>query len=436
MNPIRTICLSCIGDDFLRGIAKAFVEPKKCGYCQTGLHGIPLGKLAEIVSEPLSTYCCPGDDYPEFLEDSDKTEYEQEGDSLNFILQEELGIDYEPANDLIPILETNDPLCFFDSSQNYHRRDFYPVELKYAWSEFRYRVCHERRFFDDKAGTRLAEILGIPGSEQAKELPTKEIGRGTGIESIFRARRAENEEKAQAILRNPGKELGPPPAKSAPSGKMNPAGISVFYGALSVDTAIAEVRPSVGSLVVVARFFSSRVLRLLDLTQLGTGFTGSIFNPGYEEKLARLRFLEGFHTLIAKPVQPHDEPIDYIPTQAVAEYVANVLNFDGMLFASAQLGSVPEPEPTSYAILHELSEEELLLHNVVLLGEAARVNLGNEPKAAPTEDDFFKEEWTPPEPREPPALSYCADSAYTVRITAVNYQHERNTSLIPTIPNF
>ena len=332
-------------------------------------------------------------------------------------------------------------MCFFDRTQNYHRRDFYPVELKNAWSEFGYRVCHERRFFDDKAGTRLAEILGIPGSEQANKLPTKEIGPRTDIESIFRARRAENEEAARAVLRNPGKELGPPPAKSAPSGRMNPAGISVFYGALSVDTAIAEVRPSVGSLVVVARFSSSRVLRLLDLTQLGTGFTGSIFNPGYKQRLERLRFLEGFHTLIAKPVQPHDEPIDYIPTQAVAEYVANVLNFDGMLFASAQLGSFPEtPESTFYTKPHDLSGENLRLHNIVLLGESARVNVGDEPKAA--KNKAFNAGWTPPEPTEPAALSYCVDSADTFRITAVSYQHERKYITDPddpeflTIPNF
>ncbi|MDE0330567.1 MAG: RES family NAD+ phosphorylase [Nitrospinae bacterium] len=422
MSSTPTICLSCIGDDSLRDIADDSAEPISCSYCQVGRHGISLEKLAMIVDEPLRTYCCHGEYYrPVFRRDSDRRHHRQRGDALDSLLQEELGIDHDPASDLIPILKNNDSEGFFDSEQKFHRRDF-PNKYAHDWSEFQYRVCHERRFFDDTARAYLAEILGEPDSDQANELPTIELGPGTNIESIFRARRAESGVKVGAIRQHPAGELGPPPANVASAGRMNPAGISVFYGALSEDTAIAEVRPSVGSLVVIGRFSSSRVLRLLDLTQIGIGFTASIFRSDCKQRMTRLRFLEAFHTLIARPVQPHEELINYIPTQAVAEYVANVLSFDGMLYASAQLGSVPRiPRPTSYSRLHKLKDKKLGYHNVVLLGAAARVDLGDEPTTAYPE---LGEGWTLLASPEPAMLSLCSDSVRCVRITAVSYRHE------------
>ena len=46
-------------------------------------------------------------------------------------------------------------------------------------------------------------------------------------------------------------------------GRMNAAGISVFYGATDDETAIAGVRPPVGSWVATATFEVIRPLRLL-----------------------------------------------------------------------------------------------------------------------------------------------------------------------------
>ncbi|MDX7018912.1 RES family NAD+ phosphorylase, partial [Klebsiella aerogenes] len=50
---------------------------------------------------------------------------------------------------------------------------------------------------------------------------------------------------------------------------MNAKGISVFYGATSKTNAVSEVRPPVGSFVVVSEFRVLRPVRLLDLTVLG-----------------------------------------------------------------------------------------------------------------------------------------------------------------------
>jgi hypothetical protein len=184
-----------------------------------------------------------------------------------------------------------------------------------------------KRFFDEEARTLLAKILGEPGSE----LPWFELGPNSQVQFVYRARRADTKLMVKEILLNPAKELGPPPLTTI-AGRMNPAGISVFYGALSEKTAIAEVRPFVGGSVVVGCFKPIRNLKLLDLSQIANILINrSIFQPDYEDSISLSRFLEEFHVLIAKPVQPTDEPLEYIPTQAVAEYVSNMLKFDGIL---------------------------------------------------------------------------------------------------------
>jgi hypothetical protein len=265
----------------------------------------------------------------------------------------------------------------------------------------------------------LERILGAVGTNEVGELPILEIGPSTPITQVYRARRVRSEDEAHRIFENPRAELGPPPPEKATAGRMNPAGIAVFYGALSAETAAAEVRPSVGGTVVMGRFAPMRSLRLLNLTQIGAGFTGSIFNPVYEDRAARLRFLRGFHRLIARPIQIDDEPLEYLPTQAVAEYVANVLGLDGLLYASAQVGAVPpdRSDDDGYFRSTGLAPEGLHQHNVVLFRVTTVSGLSGQGsqhgQAAQTASHVARD------------LAFQVGSAEVWRITAISHEHER-----------
>jgi hypothetical protein len=124
---------------------------------------------------------------------------------------------------------------------------------------------------------------------------------------------------------------------------MNPAGIPAFYGAFSEDVAVAEVRPPVGSLVAVAKFSVIRPVRLLDVSFLPYAYhEESIFSAAYDRLRNKVGFLEKFHRRISRPVLPSDEVLAYLPTQAVAAYVANVMGLDGMIYGSIQIGAEGE----------------------------------------------------------------------------------------------
>jgi hypothetical protein len=122
---------------------------------------------------------------------------------------------------------------------------------------------------------------------------------------------------------------------------MNPHGISVFYGAMDPMVALAEVRPPVASRVVVGRFNFLKPVHLLDLDALrALQVEGSIFDGTFLARLQKAKFLEWLSRRIATPVMPDDEPYEYLPTQAVADFLATNANplLHGMLYPSVQGG--------------------------------------------------------------------------------------------------
>jgi hypothetical protein len=66
--------------------------------------------------------------------------------------------------------------------------------------------------------------------------------------------------------------------------------------------------------------------------------SGSIFDPGFGPRLERARFLRSLSQRITKPVMPDDEPFEYLPTQAIADFLATEVDvpIDGIIFPSVQ----------------------------------------------------------------------------------------------------
>jgi hypothetical protein len=120
---------------------------------------------------------------------------------------------------------------------------------------------------------------------------------------------------------------------------MNAAGISVFYGAMDEDTCIAEARAPVGSDVVIGRFEIIRPVRLLDLDTLKDVYVkGSHFDANYHIRRGQAAFLGRLVWEMSRPVMPRDQEFDYLPTQAVSEYLASCVEppLDGIVFHSSQ----------------------------------------------------------------------------------------------------
>lgn len=341
------ICYGCVGDYYLVKKIKAEGKRHKCTYCTKLRRCFSVSQVGDLVHEIFMTQLT-------------HEEHESRGDSPMFWVANILSIDEEAvATAVLEYLsETHDDYdsgsSLYDDSTYY--RTERPDGRTYAkkWGALRQSLLHESRYFNPTAQKLLDEMfdgLNFGLSDKAPaHLPPYMIGRSVVTvigpreqkTALYRAREARHQEQAAQFLKDPVGQLGPPPPLIARAGRMNPAGVSLFYGAFEPDTCVPEIRAPVGTYVVIGRFDVLRPLRLLDFAKLTEAFEAiPHFHPKYDEKQDRDAFLEAFSFEIATPVHPQDEAFGYLPTQAVAEYLAQRedLKLDGLIYPSTQTGS-------------------------------------------------------------------------------------------------
>jgi hypothetical protein len=119
----------------------------------------------------------------------------------------------------------------------------------------------------------------------------------------------------------------------ATEGRVNAKGIPCLYLSTDRDTAMAEVRPWIGSYVSVGQFTIFRDLTVVDcssdLASSGLRFEGAEPEPGERERLVWGRINRAF----SEPVTRSDDVADYAPTQVLAE-AFRVKGFDGIVYGS------------------------------------------------------------------------------------------------------
>lgn len=211
------------------------------------------------------------------------------------------------------------------------------------WRRFKDSLLSEARYFNRHVHAWLDDVFrDIDGHQTWRGDPiirSVEPGDGT---AFYRARWVQGEGQLHELLSAPPSRLGPPPNGTARPGRMNAAGISVFYGALDVETCVAEIRPPVGAHVVHGRFELLRPVCLLDLDVAENIVdNSSYFDPDHNSKAERAAIVRAIGKQIAWPVFPSDEALGYLPTQVIAEYLAERSHppIDGILYRSTQTGS-------------------------------------------------------------------------------------------------
>lgn len=270
--------------------------------------------------------------------------------------------------------DTDDPSYWednpFDGLAHYESREIYSDYWSSLWNELKRTILEENRMFNRKAKEILdlifANTIEIRGHQDGDMPAIVEVGPDKPISNIFRAREFQSDEDLHDALKYPDIKIGPPPSLIAPANRMNAKGVSMFYGATESDVAIAEIRPSVGSRVIVANFDIVRNLKLLDIVKLQSIIAvGSMFKPSQKRSLEKRTFISNICKRISAPVMPIDQPVDYLITQAISDYLSELTiptSIDGIIYQSAQKGN----EST----------------NIVLFNKASRVNLRDTLKEA------------------------------------------------------
>lgn len=353
----KFICHSCVLEPVLN---KKIVEKgcrHECSYCGKRVKCLSMEDLADDIETAFRNF------YYRTAEEQDEYDYnyqhalgtwdgwERSGYPLIGLIEEEAQIPSVAAKDIAEILANKNydkDKAELGEESDFAVGSYYDFKgpddphWETEWSEFEKSIKSRSRFFNREAERLLNEIFA-----DMEELSTYigepvviNVGPDGAIKELYRARAFQIETDLKSAIERPDLHLGPPPPKNARAGRMNAVGISVFYGTNDFETALAEVRPAVGSSVVVAKFSVIRPLKLLDIEMLSNiHIKGSIFDSTYIDKFLRLSFLKSISRRIIIPVLPNEE-LDYLSTQAIADFLANVRHpqIDGIIYRSIQTG--------------------------------------------------------------------------------------------------
>lgn len=104
---------------------------------------------------------------------------------------------------------------------------------------------------------------------------------------------------------------------------------------------------------ICGEFELVKKLKVFDFTTLNIVSTSqslSHFDPDYGTKLSQSEFMKDFEQIISQPFSPEDTNLEYLPIQALTEYLSHELKIDAIIYSSAQRGM----ETNNIAILNPL----------------------------------------------------------------------------------
>ena len=360
-DPIRIpfngesyVCASHFRDANIRNHIEKHGHNSLCSYCGAKAKVMDFADFMEYAADVIGKYYTTVDNADLPLESSF---YDEDDDAYSipgyirigsFVFRSEiLPMEVPGLLEELDLTTDNDSLndsiveCF-DSAQEWVLRDPLSIttdeENSLDWEHFCETIKHKRRFSiedeiikDEFIGytKSISDIIDRIFSIVIQNRCLLTLYAGT---RLYRGRPFYNGETPDGF-----NSLTAPPDESAKQNRMSPAGISMFYGALSRPTAIDEIGSSKGT-IYVGRFTTKRDLRLLDLTHLP--------RPSYwgTSDIGDMSFLRRFAKEVSKPIERDDRiHTEYIPTQAFTEYVRYRFKEDGNPIDGIMYGSSLRP---------------------------------------------------------------------------------------------
>lgn len=152
--------------------------------------------------------------------------------------------------------------------------------------------------------------------------------------SLYRARKSHNKTKLDKS------EMGAPPPRKSGEGRINAKGVGCLYLATDKDTCIKEIRAGIFETVCVGTFEITKPLRLVNLSKINMISPFKNLDDGMANIDINRKFLDDFNDSIRSPQASTDDPLEYVSTQYIADYIKSITGkddqrmYDGIEFAS------------------------------------------------------------------------------------------------------
>ncbi|WP_066492494.1 HEPN-associated N-terminal domain-containing protein [Burkholderia mayonis] len=337
--PDTYVCACCVDDAYLKALIQDNASSNTCDYCErqgTEYIAAEAEVVMKAIFDTIHTYYCEpasgGVPYDGgFIITSisigdvlDQLDFRGHPDFVDAVIEAEANGDY-----------------FVPAADGHWAGSHLHEMLSGAWKLFCYTVKHETRFHfantpreaESPYDIDIADVL--PAIAEHLRPAIRMLAAGT---EAYRARIRHRGQTWEPTA----DQMGPPPKAFTTAGRMNPAGIPYLYISFDQATARREIGvPERSSRTVfTAAFTLTRHLTVIDLTALPS--MPSVFD--LEQKAAREKalFTHEFVETISVPITKDGrEHIDYVPSQVICEYLAQVFDagkdtrLAGLIYPSA-----------------------------------------------------------------------------------------------------
>ena len=336
-------CIECFCDSEIRRIIDSVNEVGDCDFCEsTGIKIYPIGKIGTVEALINSVI----DEYE--ISESSKTDlqhalltdwsiFSDTYYSNDFFGCTHLGNKYCVLIDLVSKLcaatrSVDDDVYSKDVIiANADDTDLlldYGIVSGWEWEEFSDEIKLRNRFHNNLFNPEImASFLSYAVKTYDKET------------TFHRARRAID--KSGLTI----DKMGAPPSSKSTAGRINSEGISVLYLASDSETALNEIRASTFDFVTVGAFKANkgfRIVSLLELASISPFIYGDLWQYAINHQCLR-----DFSNAVSKPLRRNDSPLDYLPTQFIADFIKSE-RYDGVEYKSTM-----NPGGTNIAIFDE-----------------------------------------------------------------------------------
>lgn len=333
--PDKHICVKHFEDKGITNFIRRNYSEGYCDYCEKELKVIAFEDLMDFIMSSISNFY---EDAVNFMSyDSREGGYLGSIYSVDELIQEQIGLVAEPFEIIEDIIDCIDDISWSQPDLYFEETN---KELEYQWEYFKEIIKYKARYLfsmSDGSNANTLQILKQVGKLISDLNLIKVIPKGS---KFIRCR--QNDKKTEI---NDIKEIVSPPKKYAiyPN-RFSPSGISMFYSAFDIDTAILETVSredkskryiTIGELEILEDIY------VVDFTTFNK--PPSIFGVKNKKKYYLKLFLSSFIQDISKEIKKDGkEHIEYVPTQVVTEFLKYSFNknrknnISGIIYPSSQ----------------------------------------------------------------------------------------------------
>ncbi len=208
-----------------------------------------------------------------------------------------------------------------------------------SYMEFRYAVTNNSRFILDKESKNFLTAIEETCSSRIETILISSSLWRAQIGCDYIPQYQEDEDGDDIHVDDVpvpfGNKRMKPLNNSASEGRANPKGIPYLYVATDKETAMSEVRPSLGAILSIGKFKPTKELKIIDFSVHQGRMQFFIKEPNNIKKSEAV--WTDMDNAFSVPTSNTNFNSDYVPTQIIAEFIKS-LGYDGIAYKSS-LGS-------------------------------------------------------------------------------------------------